>query len=521
MVLELSLMGKMILSVVVGGLVGLFLYLYNVMLLKPKILRSKLTKQGIRGPSPSFLLANIPEMKKIQLQVISEQQNKAALSLPHNWPSTVFPFFEKWTNEYGPMFLYSTGNMQMIYVADVEMVKELSLCTSLSLGKPSYLTKERGPILGHGLISSSGLLWAHQRKIIAPEFYLDKVKGMVNLMVDSTTSLIGVWERIIESEGGTAEIRVDMDMRSLAADIISRACFGSNYSEGQEIFSGLRSLQKIMSKGMVGVPGLRYLPTKSNREIWKLEKEINSMILRVVKQRLEASSEKDLLQMILQVAKSNNDESGLTSQISQDKFIVDNCKSIYFAGHETSAITASWVLLLLGAHPEWQDRARSELLKICRNGLPDADMLPSLKVLTMVIQETLRLYPPVGFIPREALQDIKFKDIVIPKGMGIHIPVAMLQQNPDLWGPDAHQFKPERFANGISAACKTPQAYLPFGMGPRICAGQHFAIAELRVILSLILSKFCFSLSPKYSHSPVYNLVVEPKYGVSLYVRKV
>lgn len=74
------------------------------------------------------------------------------------------------------MFLYSIGNMQMLCVADIEMVKELSLCTSLSLGKPSYLTKERGPILGHGLISSSGLLWAHQRKIIAPEFYLDKVK---------------------------------------------------------------------------------------------------------------------------------------------------------------------------------------------------------------------------------------------------------------------------------------------------------------------------------------------------------
>lgn len=97
----LSLMGKMILSVVVGGLVGLLFYLYNVVLLKPKILRSKLTKQGIRGPSPSILLGNIHEMKKIQLQVFSEQQNKAALSLSHNWPSIVFPFVEKWTNEYG------------------------------------------------------------------------------------------------------------------------------------------------------------------------------------------------------------------------------------------------------------------------------------------------------------------------------------------------------------------------------------------------------------------------------------
>lgn len=79
----------------------------------------------------------------------------------------------------------------------------------------------------------------------------------MKLMVDSTTSLVGVWEKTIDAEGGTAEITVDVDLRSLAADIISRACFGSNYSKGQEIFSRLRSLQKLMSKGMVGVPGLR------------------------------------------------------------------------------------------------------------------------------------------------------------------------------------------------------------------------------------------------------------------------
>ncbi|KAJ4727306.1 putative Cytochrome P450 [Melia azedarach] len=313
-----------------------------------------------------------------------------AFGLDHDWSSTVFPFVEKWKNEYGPIFVYSTGNIQMVCVTDTEMVKELSICTSLSLGKPVYHSKERGPILGNGILSSSGLIWAHQRKIIAPEFYLDKVKGMMNLMVESTTSLVGSWESRVESEGGTAEIRVDMDLRRLAADIISRACFGSSYLKGQEIFSRIRSLQKIMSKGMVGVPGMRYLPTRNNREIWKLEKEINSMILKLVKQRSEASYEKDLLQMMLESAKT------------------------------------SWALLLLAEHPEWQERVRAEVTETCRNGLPDVDMLPSLKILTMVIQETLRLYPPIGLLPREVFQDIKFKDIVVPKGMGIRIPIAIV-----------------------------------------------------------------------------------------------
>lgn len=139
----------------------------------------------------------------------------------------------------------------------------------------------------------------------------------------------------------------------------------------------------------------------------------------------------------------------------------------------------------------------------------------------MVIQETLRLYPPAGFVFREALDDIKFKDIVIPKGMGIQVPIPILQQNPEAWGSDAHEFNPERFANGVMAACKFPQAYMPYGAGPRACAGQHFAIAELKVILSLLLSNFSFSPSPNYQHCPVVRVNIVPRNGITLLVRRV
>lgn len=141
--------------------------------------------------------------------------------------------------------------------------------------------------------------------------------------------------------------------------------------------------------------------------------------------------------------------------------------------------------------------------------------------LTMVIQETLRLYPPAVFVIRTALKDINLKGILIPKGMNIQIPIPVLQQDPQLWGPDAYKFNPERFANGVLGACKSPLAYMPFGLGARVCAGQHLAMAELKVILSLILLKFRFSLSSSYSHSPAFRLVVQPGQGVVLKMSKI
>ncbi|XP_028954638.1 cytochrome P450 714C2-like [Malus domestica] len=506
---------EMTVSALLGGFVLFVLYVYESLVLKPKRLRSKLEKQGIRGPPPSSILfGNIPDMNSIKLKVMREKSTATETS--------------------------STS---------------VSKDRSLNLGRPTFVSKDRKPLFGQGIIASNGPIWLHQKKIIGPEFYFEKVKGMVDLMVDSTTTMLRSWESKIENEGGSAVFEVDKDLRSLSADIISRTSFGSNYSQGKEIFLKLRTLQKIMSQGNTGVPGARHLPTKNNRLIWRLEKEISAMILRVAKERsTEATCDKDLLQIILEGAKNYEDANSLFSGISQDSFIVDNCKSIYFAGHETTATAASWSLMLLAAHQDWQTCVRAEVLEFCRDGIPDADLLRNMKIhshrhtssthsgtvpectndadiqyqwywkyyLNMVIQETLRLYSPSTVVAREALEDIELKGILIPKGTNIQIPIPIVHRLPDIWGPDGHEFNPKRFEHGIAGACKFPQAYMPFGVGARICTGQHLAMTELKVILSLILSKFSFSLSPEYQHSPAYTLVImEPEHGVSLHMRRV
>ena len=138
----------------------------------------------------------------------------------------------------------------------------------------------------------------------------------------------------------------------------------------------------------------------------------------------------------------------------------------------------------------------------------------------MVIHETLRLYPPIPSVSREALQDLKLGDIDVPKGVNVVTMMVSLHHDPEIWGADAHVFNPGRFANGVSGACELPHVYMPFGAGPRVCLGQHFAMAELKILLALVLSKFSLSLSPAYRHSPVWKVSIRPRFGVNLLVEK-
>ncbi|XP_065847159.1 cytochrome P450 714C2-like [Euphorbia lathyris] len=508
---------KVMISILVIGFLGLVVRLYNEMVAKPAKLRAILKKQGINGPAPCLFLGNIKEIKS-HFSLSKLHPTKQPLVL-HNCSSYIFSCFQLWKNKYGPTYVFSLGNLQVLYVNQPEMVKEITKCTCLDFGKPTYQQKERGPLLGHGILTSNGNLWSHQRKILAPQLYMDKVKGMVKLIAESSMSLVDSWKSRIEKEGGiSSDFKIDDGLRSFSGDVISRACFGSSYSKGEMIFLKLRSLQESMSNKSLstGIPVLRHVPTKSNREIWALEKEIRHLILGVAKERREGSIyDDDLLQMVVEGAKNSS-----FSQEEMERFIVDNCKNIYLAGYETTAVSATWTLMLLAANQEWQARVRADVVEICGDRIPDYDMLRKMKQLNMVIQESLRLYPPVTVISREALNDMKLGNIKVPKGLNVWTLVLPLHTDPDIWGEDSYKFNPERFENGISRACKYPFMYMPFGVGPRICLGQNLAMVELKILIALILTNFSFSISPHYVHSPVLRLVIEPEHGLDLVINK-
>ncbi|ESW18913.1 hypothetical protein PHAVU_006G081800 [Phaseolus vulgaris] len=513
--MKLEFDSQFLISVVFLGFVGLLCYLYTLLVEKPNRLRSKLMKQGINGPPPTLLLGNLLELKKAQ-----SATSKSSSEFPssHNCAALLFPLFNKWRDQYGQVFMFSLGTIPILCVDQPDIVREFSVCTSLDLGKPAYQFKQQRPLVGKGVLYSNGAEWVHQRKIVAPELYMGKLKGMMNIISESAVSVLNLWSNKIEAEGGVADIKIDECLRNFSGNVISRACFGSSYAKSEEIFLKLNTLQELLSwKNMSKcIPGMSYLPTKTNREIWTLEKEVNEKILKVVKERKKSSfHQKDLLQMIFENVKDSN-----LSKNAIENFVVDNCKNMYLAGFESTAVAATWCLMLLASNQDWQDRVRTEVLEICNGRIPDLGMLGKMKQLAMVIHEALRLYPPVTVVSREFLKDMKFGNLDVPKGFNLWIMIVSLHSNPDIWGDDAYKFKPERFANGTIGSCKLPHVYMPFGLGPRVCLGQNLAIIELKMLISLILSKFTFSLSPHYVHSPTLRLLIEPEHGVNILVKK-
>ncbi|KAJ3682933.1 hypothetical protein LUZ60_013160 [Juncus effusus] len=515
---EMERLATIFLSLFLVGICSLGFYLYILLWIIPEKIRRKLRIQGINGPKPAFPYGNLSEMKMLMAKEKNGKENREGKDrvIKHDYRSIVFPYYEKWRKTYGPVFTYTMGNVVMVHVSEPEVVRDICLCVSLDLGKGTYLKNTHEPLFGQGILKSNGAAWAHQRKIIAPEFFLDKVKGMVDLMVDSTNPLLKSWEEKIKENGGIVDVKIDDDLRTYSGDVISRACFGSSYIQGKEIFVKLRALQKAISKPnmLAELIGSRYLPTKRNRETWRLNREVHSLILKIVKQN--GVEEQNLLNTILYNA--NTDQMGSKEA---DRFIVDNCKSIYFAGHESTAVTTTWSLMLLALYPEWQDRVRQEVSEVCSSDSPNAKSLQKMKTLTMVIQEALRLYPPGAYISRETLQEMRLGKIIMPKGVNVYAPTSTLHHDPEIWGKDVDEFNPERFSNGIMGACQPPHMYVPFGAGARTCLGQNFAMIELKIVLSVIISKFELSLSPNYRHSPVLRLIVEPEFGVNLILKKV
>ncbi|GAA0166940.1 oxygenase [Lithospermum erythrorhizon] len=205
---------------------------------------------------------------------------------------------------------------------------------------------------------------------------------MVDMMLQSTKLMITKWDDCIKVHGRVvAEISVGNDLRGLSADVISRTCFGSSYSKGKQIFSQLRALQSLIASKNVlfGLPTSGLLSTRKQNEINSLEKEIGHLIWETIEERKkecfkEKSCEKDFLQHILQGAAMSD-----MGKDSSKKFIVDNCKNIYFAGHESTAVAAAWCLMLLALHPEWQDQIRKEISLVSPGGALDSHSLSKVK----------------------------------------------------------------------------------------------------------------------------------------------
>jgi len=485
---------------------------------RPYAIRKAFRRQGIRGPAYRFFVGNNEESKAMRVATANDVLDLRS----HDIIRRVQPQYQAWTASYGKVFLSWTGYTPALCVGDYDMVKQI-----LSNKSGLYNKPDPGPnllaLLGDGLVFADGDHWVRHRRVVHPAFSMDKLKVMAKTMAECAGEVVGAWEaRAAAASGGVARVEdVGQQFGELTADVISHTAFGSSYREGKEVFVAQRELQYIAFATInnVNVPGLEYLPTKTNMRRWQLNKKVRRTLMAIIDERQATAKDargygNDLLGLMLE-ANASAGAGGQKAAMSMDE-IIDECKTFFFAGHDTTSHLLTWAVFLLGTHPEWQQKLREEVLRECGGTTAPihGDALNKLKLATMVLYETLRLYGAVTMIGRTAAADTELGGVKIPKGTMTMIPIAMMHRDEEVWGTDAGEFNPDRFRDGVGRAAKHPSAMLAFSVGPRSCLGQDFAMLEAKATLALILRRFKFEVAPEYVHAPADFLTLQPKCGL-------
>ncbi|KAJ4806649.1 Cytochrome P450 [Rhynchospora pubera] len=448
--------------------------------LKPRRFEQAMRKQGLCGTVYRSLAGDLKEIIRL-----NKEARAKPMQVSHDISPRISPFQYRTIKQFGKLSFTWFGPYPRITVMDSGLVREI-----LS-NKFGHFEKEKfsrlGQLLAAGLANYGGEKWAKHRRILNPAFQVEKLKEM-------------------------SFRRQHLAVATMKGDVFS----SSKLSKLNVLPRQFRPYSSLS----IGTYQLKII-----KMMKQTAREVQTLLMGILAKRENAirngeTTEDDLLGLLLESNKSEMEQNGTSDSslgLTIDE-VIEECKLFYFAGQETTSVLLTWTLVVLSIHPEWQEKAREEVLQHFGRDKPDFDGLSRLKIVSMILYEVLRLYPPVVALSRRTYKTTQLGDVTVPPGVHLHLPILFIHHDPDIWGPDATEFKPTRFAEGISKATKNGQsAFFPFGWGPRICIGQNFALLEAKLGLSMILQHFRFELSENYQHAPqIVIFTVHPQHGAPI-----
>ncbi|WP_428354883.1 cytochrome P450 [Methyloprofundus sp.] len=358
-------------------------------------------------------------------------------------------------------------------ICDPEMAKHILVSNYKNYLKGVGI-KQINVLLGRGIIVSEGDLWKRQRKMMQPLFSNKLLTQQLPLMINCADKLLASWKDDIEA--GKA-INITESMSQTALDFILHALFSEDLD---------RIIEETGENPFLMVTDDSARDLLFARRFRKLTHVVSDMMQR---RRAENRQPFDLLSMVMNATEKRSGDA------MPEKLQIDEILTLIIAGHETTASVLNWTWYLLAQHPEIEQQVLAESQQYMPlNDLPGMDEIAQLKLTQQVLDESMRLYPPVWVITRKAIADDHFNGIDIPAGTDILIPPYLVHRNPAYW-PDPEKFDPQRF----SPENKKSQhigAYLPFAIGPRRCIGDSMAIQEMAVHISRLIQKVHFELIP-------------------------
>lgn len=399
----------------------------------------------------------------------------------------LLPFFCDVHHRFGELVRVRLGPLPAYLVVAPALIEQVLIGSRDGYQKGRAFDSMR-LLIGDGLLTSEGALWQRQRRLLQPFFTRAAVAGYVDAMGAAVADLLASWERRTDPGGAEQPVQLTTEMMSLAIDVIGRCLFGIKLaSEAAQVGDAIYDCLLFTSRRtrQLAPPPL-WVPTPANRAFVRSRRLVTDFILSRIAARAAAGTssaqEAGLLDALTQAREGGNGDG-----MSQ-KQLVDEILTFFLAGHETTAIGLTFTLHLLSRHPEVEARLHEEVDRVLAGHAPTAHDLEALVYTRQMIDEALRLYPPLWMYPRTAAREQQLGGFVVPEGAMMLIAPYLTHRLPSLW-PDPERFDPERFRPEHSAA-RPRHAYLPFGFGPRACIGQHFALQEMVLAVAAIAQKF-------------------------------
>jgi cytochrome P450 len=369
------------------------------------------------------------------------------------------------------------------------------------------------PGLGRGLLTSEGETWRRHRRIMAPAFDPRSIAGYAPIMTDVTEALLAKWDEL----PAPREVDVAAAMMQATLHIISRAMFSSDSDEIVDVVeNGVNQYQTNVRPRLLD---LLHFPEWFTNLVSPLPTrgifdEFDRKVDRLLAERGRApdAEPKDLLARLI-AARDTETGGGMTAKEVRDQVV-----TIFMAGHETTSQALSWTWYLLSQHPASEAKLHDELAGALGGRTPRYEDIPKLRYARMVIEESMRLYPPAHTISRSPIAADEILGQRIPPRAEVLIVPWLLHRKPSLWeNPD--RFDPERFAP--EPAAERPRfAYIPFGGGPRICIGAAFAMAEAILILATIAQRYRLRLKPGFPVEPQGLITLRPRNGLRMLLER-
>jgi len=369
------------------------------------------------------------------------------------------------------------------------------------------------PLLGKGILTSEGADWKWQRQASAPMFRPQELIGFVPAFVRAAEAAIARWRA-----GGVGAVHpIDEDMTRATFDVIASTLLPSTDERfGRTVQDSILTLQRYggwdIMFASLNVP--RWVPKPGMFDEPRAVLRLRTLVMglmRELREKRRASPGPDDLMSRLIAARDPE-----TGRAMDDEQLVDNLLTFYLAGHETTAKALTWTLYLLSRSPAWAGALADEVARVAGGAPVRGEHIDKLVLTQQVLKESMRLYPPVPMMTRQAVADARIGERAIAKGTSVLMSIYAIHRHARRW-ERPHEFDPTRFAPSREASIPRYQ-YMPFGAGPRICIGMPFAMIEATAILATLLQHASFEWAGHEEPTPIARVTLLPKGGMPMRV---